>query len=273
MAPTPSHRLKLQRAEQHLASLDALVAGLRGRRPYPVSETFDPKRQKWIYHLRLDGIEPPEMFPIVLGDVLFNMRSALDHLVVAIAPKDFKKRVGFPICTVDPLATDERTGKYLDAQASGAWISRTKGLPADCVAAIRRLQPYEAGRQLSEPAEGHPLAILSALQNADKHRNLVGVISALKDPTLSTDGKAWDVDLSPTINPALKNGAEIYSASQQVKVEIEGAATIGVGRPNEPWDCYEFIAALHATIANCVLPWLEPFLPGGAQHQTEPPTG
>lgn len=285
MAATPSHRLKLQRADKHVSELETLIAGISERRPYPVTESFDPKGETWTYRLNLAGSVPPENVPVVLGDVLFNVRSALDHIVVAIAPAKFKRRAGFPICTVDPLLTDE-SGAYRDADAARGWISRTEGLPDDCVAVIRGMQPYEIAENRPEPAKAHTLAILSALQNADKHRELIAVVSALKDAVLRIDGKAWNVDLGAgqpeppfPMDFALKDGAQLHAARRKMKVEIEGSATIGVGRRDELWDVYDFVNRLRRTIGRGVLPALEPFLteePRAASESTghaAPPTG
>lgn len=272
MAPTPSHRLKLHRAEEHLVDLKGVIADASARRPYPVRETFDPDREEWVYYLSLDEIEPPEMFPIVLGDFLFNVRSALDHLIVAIAPdRESKKQVEFPIFTADPFRVHEHSGADLHPVEAALWRKRTSGLPADCIAELRRLQPYETARHFHGAPRDQVLAVLSMLQNADKHRNLVGVFTALARVEVkieSTAERSWY-----GLVPGLKNGAEVHSARSQVEVNIEGAAQVGVGRPDEIRDFHELCETTLDYIALEVLPRLEPFLPGGARHHATPPAG
>jgi hypothetical protein len=268
MAPRPSHRLKLDRAEEHLVDLKGVAADASVRRPYPVIETFDPERQEWIYYLSLAEVEPPEMFPIVLGDFLFNVRSALDHLVVAIAPdRDSKKQVEFPIFTADPLNVHEHTGADLHPEQAAHWRRWTTGLPTDCVTELRALQPFETAQHFKARAQDQALAVLSVLQNADKHRNLVGVFTALTKIQIEAEGDCYG------LVPGLKDGAEVHAAPTQVDVKVEGSAQIGVGRPDEVRDFDRLCETILDFIAAEVLPRLEPFLPGGSRHQTSPPTG
>jgi hypothetical protein len=200
--------------------------------------------------------------PIVLGDALFNTHSALDHLIVAIAPKKRKAKAGFPIYPSDPLARNETSGDYLNHDARSRWESMTKGLPSDCVAILKGLQPHAAPERWGEgvPAD-HPLAILSALHNADKHRNLVTVVSALANPEARIDG-AWSHMEHLVPNAALKNDAVIHRSKRAVDVYVEGSAVIGVGRPDEVRDLAHIIDSLTKYIGSEVLPQLEPFLPG-----------
>jgi hypothetical protein len=188
--------------------------------------------------------------------------------VVAIAPtKEAKKQVEFPIFTADPLAVHEHTGADLHPEEAALWRKRTIGLPADCVAALRELQPFESARHFSARAQDQALAVLSMLQNADKHRNLVGIFTALTRAQIEADGDCYG------LVPGLKDGAEIYSAPAQVNVKIEGSAQIGVGRPNEVREFDRLCDMILDVVAIEVLPRLEPFLPGGAKHQTSPATG
>ncbi len=268
MAPTPSHRLKLRRAQEHLVDLQGVVADVGGRRPYPVVETFDPDREEWVYYLSLAEAEPPEMFPIVLGDFLFNVRSALDHLVVAIAPtRDAKKQVEFPIFTADPLLVHEHTGADLHPEQAVRWRRWTTGLPADCVAELRALQPFETARHFRARPQDQALAALGMLQNADKHRNLVGIFTALARVQVQIGRACYG------LVSGLKDGAQLHSAPEQVEVKIEGSAQIGVGRPDEIRDFDHLCETILDWIIFEVLPRLEPFLPGGSRHQATPPSG
>lgn len=267
MAPTPSHRLKLDRAAEHLDHLQAFVAEVGKRRPYPMVETFDSQHKLWLYRLNIDEVEPPEMFPIVLGDFLFNVRSALDHLVVAIAPKKYESQVAFPIFTTDPLATNETTGEYLDAQASGAWLNKTRGLPPDCVATLRFLQPHATAQYFQKPPEHQALALLNALQNADKHRKLIGVVTGLRRVQVDAGGQAYG------LTSAFNNYALMRTSPTKVNVKIEGSATIGVGKSKGVIDFDQLCEKILLFVRRDVLPRLEPFLPGGPRHQAPPPTG
>lgn len=253
---TPSHRLKIQRAEKHLEDLGAMLATTTSRKPYPVSEIFEPNGKKpgWVYRLDLSEAAPDEMFPIVLGDFLFNVRSALDQLVVGCAPANRKYKVSFPICAKDPLAVDQASGDYVNAEAASEWLSRTKGLPSDLVANLQALQPYENARKFSKQAEDHPLTILSALQNADKHRESIGVVTGLKQVEWCIEG----IRLGHV--PVIKHDTVLETSEHQVQVEIEGAAVVGLGRGNKIRDWDLVTGRILDFVAIEVLRRVEPFL-------------
>jgi hypothetical protein len=255
-ASTPSHRLKLYRSDKHLEEMQALLTPLAGRREYPVVESVQRqhKRRLWDYRLDLSGITPPEEFPIILGDYLFDIRSALDHLIVAIAPRKYRHKVGFPICTEDPLLRDKTSGSYLNVEEARKWQSMTKGLPSDCVAALKTLQPYHAAREHRKPASIHALALLSALQNADKHRELIGILVGLHKVEATFNG------VPEGIVPALEHNAIVARAEAQMDVEVEGSALVGVKWSNKGFGLADLVDRLGHFIAEEALPRLEPFL-------------
>jgi hypothetical protein len=254
---TPSHRLKLNRANEHLGDIEALTEPLRERREYPVVESMKPQHQgpRWEYRLDLSSIQPPERLPILVGDYLFNIRSALDHLAVAFAPGKYRRRVSFPIFTTDPFARDETSGDYLDAEAAARWLSLTSGLPDDCIAAIKALQPYEAAALHGHTAEHHALALLSAFQNADKHRELVDAVVGLHqvEVHIGEDEIVYAV-------PVFQDGTVVVAAEEKMDVKVKGAALIGLQRSEEIWSFGMLTRRLTAFLADELLPRLEPLL-------------
>jgi hypothetical protein len=255
---TPSHRLKLERADKHLDELYELIDPLRGRREYPVVESMERYRNAmvWVYRLDLASVAMSERFPIVFGDYLFNVRSALDHLAVAIAPRKRRHSVSFPIFTEDPLARDERGGDYLHAEKARKWLSITKGLPDECVAQLTTLQPYHPHGLPGEryAPKNHSLTILSALQNADKHRELVPALTGLSQTEATIAGEVSGVV------PTLRDGAVLVRAEAKMEVKVESAASVGVGGDDTVWNIDEFLARIGAFVRDEVLPRLEPFL-------------
>ncbi len=179
---TPSHRLKLYRADKHLSEYRWLTAPIAERREYPVVETMKPEKDgpRWEYRLDLSAVQPPsELLPIVIGDYLFDVRSALDHLIVSIAPRKHRYNVSFPIFRRDPLARREASGEYRDADAARRWLSLCCCLPDDCIAPLTWVQPYHSAALHRQSPEYHALSLLSSFQNADKHRELVEAIVGL----------------------------------------------------------------------------------------------
>ncbi len=253
---TPSHRLKLYRADEHIEQIEALTKPLRERREYPVVESMKPKRNapEWEYRLDLRLIQPSERLPILVGDYLFNVRSALDHLIVAIAPRKYRRKVSFPILTGDPLARDETGGDYLDAEAAARWLSLVACLPDDCIAALKVLQPYEAAATHGHAPENHALALLSAFQNADKHRELINTVVGLGKVELHLDG-----EITYAV-PIFKDGTVIADEGRKMDVKVEGVPVVGLKRGADVWSFDLLIAKLTAFIVDEALPRLEPFL-------------
>lgn len=121
---------------------------------------------------------PPLSIGATVGDVLHNLRSALDnvtwHVVTNFTPKPKDShKVYFPITQEEPT---------FDADAP----SRLPGVPPDVVAVFRQLQPWYRRVQARDilgakqvPKKGdqadvrlQPLSALSRLSNDDKHRTI-----------------------------------------------------------------------------------------------------
>lgn len=92
------------------------------------------------------------------GDAMHNLRSVLNNMVAEIAlaegaTKEQIKGVQFPVAlTAKQWRTEKR---------------RIQALPLTVQAAIEKVQPFT---EMPQSPEQHPLAILSALSNQDKHR-------------------------------------------------------------------------------------------------------
>ena len=73
-----------------------MLDGVGQRREHEVIESVERrnKRLEYVYKLHMGAIEVPEDFPIVFGDFLFDVRSALDHRMVSIAPNKRKGQHG-----------------------------------------------------------------------------------------------------------------------------------------------------------------------------------
>jgi hypothetical protein len=254
--PTPSHLLKLLRAGHHLADLDALLEGVRERREHDVIETVErrKKRQTYIYKLQMGEIDVPEEWPIIFGDFLFNVRSALDHLMVSIAPNKRKASTEFRICTEDPLAKDDE-GNYVNEAEALRWQSVVKGFPEGFEEAFRSIQPFAQSEKHGYPAEDHALAILSALQNADKHRWLLTVFTGLEKAEITIDGDTY------CSVPVLKDGIELFSWHEPAKVTAVGSAVVGVSsRDGEVREFGLLVEQLIKSVRIEVLPALETFI-------------
>lgn len=254
---TPSHRLKLDRAYEHLIEIEALTEPLRERREYPVIETMKPyqKGPLWDYTLDLSAVQPPERLPILMGDYMFNVRSALDHLAVALGPRKHRRKLSFPVQTNDPLARKEGGGDYLDADAARRWLALCNCLPDDCIAPFTVLQPYQAAALHDHRAAHHALALLSSFQNADKHRELIPAVVGLELVEVEFDG------IGECPLPGFKNGTKIVAnAPAKMEVKVKGIARVGIQRGDETWSFDMLAEKLGDFIVNELLPRLEPLL-------------
>lgn len=72
-------RLKIERAKTHIGELEGLVSAFFATEPYEALEEMNPatgKNRAWV---RINA-EPDPSWSLVIGDVLHNLRSALDLL-------------------------------------------------------------------------------------------------------------------------------------------------------------------------------------------------
>ena len=158
-----SAREKIRRAETHLADLHSLVAAYANSHPYRV--LLDPPGDRGVPIANGHRVEtwhepPPAALSTVAGDIVTNLRAALDHVVWGLAkPKDRGSHTSFPIHLNDGRRDRETFARKL------------KGVPKRAIKAIERMQPYNGP---GEPGD-QPLAVLNALVNEDKHRSLLTV--------------------------------------------------------------------------------------------------
>ena len=106
---------------------------------------------------------PPEEFPIILGDYLFDIRSALDHLVAAIVPRKYRGTIEFPIFSRTRSPATKRAGTTWTLKKPPEGGTRDDERPARATAsqALKLLQPYDASGRLGQvsPVQ-HPLSLL-----------------------------------------------------------------------------------------------------------------
>jgi hypothetical protein len=108
----------------------------------------------------MDAGEPPIRLSVLLGDCVFNLRSALDNLVCGLArsvnPQDTCTSRRFPISTNE--------AKYRKGRNESL-----RGVSDQAKKLIDELQPW---RRPINTMEADPLHLLNCLCNYDKHRSL-----------------------------------------------------------------------------------------------------
>jgi hypothetical protein len=143
---------KLDRAATHLAELKAKVTEFRKSHPYRVGVEGEVDTGEWVAILKPQ--QQPEGLGVVVGDIVSNLRAALDYLVYALAWLDTgspQRKTQFPIAD---------TPKQFQAVAK----KRLKGIDVAHIAAIEATQPYKPGHRW--------LRVLRELSNTDKHMHM-----------------------------------------------------------------------------------------------------
>jgi hypothetical protein len=195
--PDSAYGRKLCRALEHLEEVERIYIAYRDSSPYVAvrDRETNPNPRVWIYRAELRREVDPRL-PVVVGDLVHNLRSALDHLQAALVPVERKRDVMFPVQWQDPWPSDENTGKYAQSteaeRARDSWTSTMQGIDPEIEALIKQMQPYSAGYG----PEMHPVAQLSTLDNADKHFELVELRTGIGDSRLTISNPEANIQLT-----------------------------------------------------------------------------
>jgi hypothetical protein len=151
--------LKLSRAKEHLAQLKQVLAAFIASAPYQIQARRDPATRKPTYFVA--AAKPiPDSIPLIAGDAIQNLMSALDHLAYQLVCKDASDRPPNPRWIYFPIADDEPT---YEAKKRGKML----GAGDDTFKAVDALKPFKGGNDL--------LWSLYRLNNVEKHRLLFTV--------------------------------------------------------------------------------------------------
>jgi len=173
--------LKLRRVQHHFDALQKAFDGFLGSDPYEIVNERHPEREEYVLWVKVREEPPPEWSPII-GDVVHNCRSALDHLAWQLVIRNKGKPSGstaFPIFSKSPFDASLYSSAKEAKNALGRWNRQVKGIHDNDVALIKRLQPYNAGKD----SEIAVLSMLSDLSNWDKHREYQLTGQTLKGTT------------------------------------------------------------------------------------------
>lgn len=150
---------KIGRAREHQVALEAAASDYLASRPWREDEHEDDGRRV----IRATVTQQPSLrLGVLLGDIVHNARSALDHLVWAFQPPGVEERDSqFPILDTPPNG-GLRRHRY------------TAQLPDGFLSMLGDLQPYQP-EGTTQGQIGRELRLLRDLSNADKHRVLAVV--------------------------------------------------------------------------------------------------
>jgi hypothetical protein len=217
----PSFAQKLSWAENHLERLEHAIAEFGGRHPYTARKLVEHDDEvRWV----LEFTEPPDpAWALIVGDVLYNLRSALDHLAGALNPPRNRYTAMFPIVREKvwefPLIdgqNDEPT------RQRKRWDSATGEMRPEAVAIIKDLQPTNLDEY---PGQFHLLDVLNRLSNKDRHRQLLVHLTGLRAPGIRFVLASGHEMFSPPLEIPGVDGRPGYSALQnQATIQIPDVA-------------------------------------------------
>ena len=156
---------KLFRAEQQIQNIiDEADALCKRVKQGIVRDVCSDDEQIWIY--RNETPEAPLRWSILIGEILYNLRSALDHMVWQLV-----------------LSNEQAPGRHNEfpiAKNQQHWqqekVRTLKGVSQRHQAMIGYLQPF-TGR-INLPFDVSKLKVLDDLSNMEKHRHLVVAVIA-----------------------------------------------------------------------------------------------
>jgi hypothetical protein len=260
------HRLKLQRALEHLEALQAAVDGWAEDEPCVVSYECEVATRKHTLTQRTIGQPTEPIFCFLIGDAVHNMRQGLDHLAYRLAitvyqsdPPPNARICMWPIRTKAELPS--RITNYVGPQ---------NNMPPGMYAAIE-------GFQTDAGSDGVLLDALHWLDNLDKHRFPPLVAGLAKSIDLGGLNATGGVEISDVLSAqtvvsaigaqiklgAFENGKVIIKTGSEMNVTVSPTASIAFDKTNDvaPGELVlPLLESIRNAIVNRVLPTMEAFL-------------
>ena len=195
-------KLKVERAKEHIRQLEAEIRAFHERKPYRIVVEEEPQSGDQIYRVKIKE-QPSPRWATIIGDIVHNLRSALDLLANDLVRANCKtpnRRTGFPIY---------ESAKKFETQ----FLGKVDGASTKAIRIIKSLKPYKGGNE--------PLWRIHCLDIADKHRLILSVGAAYRhftiSPRLQIPWRNGEIVKFPpiAISPAdrqypLKDNAEVF---------------------------------------------------------------
>jgi hypothetical protein len=257
LASLDNPRAKLDRAYEHLESLDREIAAFFETEPYVIEPEFRAKTGEHVFRVRIRR-NPPLRLGTLVGDFATNTRAALDHLVwqlVVLTGERPNRSTAFPVCQT---ASDWRRDVE---RRLGTVDPRHRAI-------IERAQPYMAGSD----AEHTVLTLLSWLVNHDKHRVVHATYAYIPTPealyfTFRTPG---GVQVASTYDQiAIAKGRRVVDGADiarvklpdpTLQVEMHGEITFDIAF-GERWMRATALAQIHEWVRHFVETFASDFPP------------
>jgi hypothetical protein len=203
--------LKINRAEQHIRDVQTAHTLFLNSHPYTIAVRHHPQTGQPIYYLA-EARDVPAELPLISGDALHNLRSALDYLACTLVRGNGEipnRNTGFPVLQKAPLSPKDEL-----------FARKVKGMKQAVIDAIWDIGSYKGGDNV--------LWRLHSLDNIDKHRLLV----TLGHYFIDFDSAQHLAEIKPVIprGPAPRFirhrwiGTKHLKVGDDVLIDIPGAA-------------------------------------------------
>jgi len=212
---------RLCRVDDHIDALKQILRDYFASNPYRIrGEYHRGEEEAEMLYETLGFTPPPPRLYTITGEVLYGLRSTLDHLAwILVETGEGKpdKDTCWPILQVPP--TPNKKGISPPPHVSGA----VPGCAA--LALIEASQPYKWEGMFAN----HELFILNELCNIDKHRHVAvkGVWLTnmyFAGPGLGLPDFAWHAELASSD----EHGARILLTADKPNVDVQGDATLQI---------------------------------------------
>lgn len=228
-------RAKLDRADKHVEELHALVAPITATATASIVREEDGGPTKLIYRVTDVPAVPTEVGAIV-GDVLCNLRSALDHLAWQLVVRDGRtptRDTYFPIHLKQPTKNGAPVAVTIKPGVTDPAIAQM----------LHDVQPFVRAATYDRDPRDEALALLWKLNNFDKHNLLIASVCSI-----NRDEPGWwgapDDAPQPEVRWRL---SPINSGDFVVMFDFRG---------QPPWDDFEPNLALATSMWHPEARWL-----------------
>jgi hypothetical protein len=158
--------LKIKRSKRHFDEFRAAESAFMAPKPYKVVAEYDAEARQCVAKVRITNEIPPEM-GVIVGDIVHNLRCALDLLAVDLARMNGHTSHTALKSTYFPISANRQT---FETTAQ----DKIERLDATAKRLIAETQPYKGGNDA--------LYKLHQLDILDKHTLLIPVVTAVVNP-------------------------------------------------------------------------------------------
>ena len=208
------------RADHHIADLKARLAERQRLQESAIEIGANPKIPDKVLVNPRPNLTLDLMFGVLIGEICYNLRAALDYLVFELAKLDANKVMNgtqFPICDTQKQFSDRQ----------GLWLN---GLSNRHVAEIETLQPYNgcgwtgALRDISNPDKHRTLTVVEAEHGVDievreQLSDLQGLPGSIRTVLLG-NGITVHVRLHLTTKLQFGDGSPVVGPLEEIKVNV-----------------------------------------------------